>query len=79
MEQIHANPFDGGHVGAYKSKVKLTENFYWPGMNRDMENYIRKCETCLFTKNRSGPELGKIHSHSIPSRPLSSMLVNPMI
>ena len=35
-----------GHVGISKSVVKAQNTVYWPGINNDIESYIKKCDIC---------------------------------
>lgn len=35
-----------GHLGMEKSKRRAKAVLYWPGMGSDIEQTIRKCETC---------------------------------
>ena len=37
LEQLHFN-----HMGIQKSNLLVCESIYWPGMNRDIENHIKK-------------------------------------
>ncbi|XP_026050672.1 uncharacterized protein K02A2.6-like [Astatotilapia calliptera] len=42
LQRIHE-----GHLGVEKCKRRAREAVYWPGINRDIEEMIQKCETCL--------------------------------
>ena len=46
-----------GHLGATKMKQILRTYFFWFGMGKDVDQWVRQCETCLrFTKcNKSAP------------------------
>ncbi|XP_037827126.1 uncharacterized protein LOC119615120, partial [Lucilia sericata] len=39
------------HGGMSKTIELLRRNFFWPGMVRDVKNYVRDCETCKVTKS----------------------------
>ena len=36
----------GGHKGIVSCYHKIRENFYWPGLFKQVENFIRSCESC---------------------------------
>ncbi|XP_030587995.1 uncharacterized protein K02A2.6-like [Archocentrus centrarchus] len=42
LQRIHE-----GHLGVEKCKRRAREAVYWPGINRDIEEMVQKCETCL--------------------------------
>lgn len=35
-----------GHLGINKTKGRLLFEYYWPGCFKDVENYVRSCDTC---------------------------------
>ncbi|XP_049516909.1 uncharacterized protein LOC119455960 [Dermacentor silvarum] len=41
----HGNGWSG-HLGINKTKERLLLEYYWPGCFRDVENYVRPCDTC---------------------------------
>ncbi|KAI4891972.1 hypothetical protein NFI96_009139, partial [Prochilodus magdalenae] len=41
LRQIHE-----GHLGVEKCKRRARSAVYWPGINRDIENMVGKCDTC---------------------------------
>ncbi|XP_033905449.1 uncharacterized protein LOC117429729 isoform X1 [Acipenser ruthenus] len=36
----------GGHSGIKKTRHAFTSRFYWPGMSKDIEDWISKCDKC---------------------------------
>ena len=44
----------GGHRGMNKTSREIGEKYEWPNMNRDTENYVKKCQSCQVNKS-SGP------------------------
>ncbi|XP_041080039.1 protein SPT10-like isoform X2 [Polyodon spathula] len=36
----------GGHSGIKKTRHAFTSRFYWPGMSKDIEDWISKCSKC---------------------------------
>ncbi|XP_039890321.1 uncharacterized protein K02A2.6-like [Simochromis diagramma] len=45
-----------GHLGIEKCKRRARETVFWPGMNKDIENMIRRCETCQKYHNKHTKE-----------------------
>ena len=41
METAHSS-----HFGMSTTKMVLKKNVWWPGMDRDVEEFVRHCETC---------------------------------
>src|SRR3954452_14042328 len=42
---IHNHP-TGGHFGKEAVYNKLVERYYWKGISRDIEEYIKRCDVC---------------------------------
>ena len=40
------NSKDSGHLGQQKTLDKLKERFYWYGMSRDSDLYVKQCSVC---------------------------------
>lgn len=45
FEQCHDEP-QAGHGGVEKTNSRVARMYYWPGMYRDTEYYVRDCITC---------------------------------
>ncbi|XP_064469850.1 uncharacterized protein LOC135384584 [Ornithodoros turicata] len=35
-----------GHLGVRKTKLRLTQDYYWPGCWKDVELFVRSCDVC---------------------------------
>ena len=44
---------DSGHLGQSKTLDRLKEKFYWYGMTRDSDIYVKQCSTCNQNKKRN--------------------------
>ena len=51
MEMLHDDPMSG-HMGLARTRDKVLERFYWPGVDRDIRSY---CETCTHTVPEAKP------------------------
>ena len=40
----------GGHKGVNKTYHRLRQNFYWPSMKKDIQDYIKNCRSCQIKK-----------------------------
>lgn len=40
----------GGHLGTFKTHEKLRDKFYWWGMYKDVEHWVRSCVDCATRK-----------------------------
>ena len=56
-----------GHMGIEKSKARARQIFYWPGINADIENYIKKCKLCEANSNKQQKET--LLLYPLPERP----------
>ena len=48
-----------GHDGIFKTKERLYQCFYWPGMDTDIANHLQHCHKCQLRRkdDRPGPAL----------------------
>src|SRR6266540_3341407 len=49
MYTFHNDPI-AGHLGYNKVLQKLSERYYWPGMTKDVNQYIAACYQCQMKK-----------------------------
>jgi len=54
-----------GHEGIYKTYHRLKPNYYWKGMNRDINLYIKYCPKCQMYKRQKQNE----NVENIPTKP----------
>ncbi|KAH1172064.1 hypothetical protein KIL84_007682 [Mauremys mutica] len=45
FEQYHDNP-QGRHQGIFKTREALTTRYYWPGMTKDITDWVSRCLHC---------------------------------
>ncbi|XP_033750517.1 uncharacterized protein K02A2.6-like [Pecten maximus] len=55
------------HIGLQGCLRRLRECLYWPNMNKDVTEYIARCEVCNTFNNNQCKET--LQSHEIPLRP----------
>lgn len=64
------------HDGMCKTLDLLKRYFYWPGMSKDVRDFVRECETCKATKAPNfvmKPEMGQ---QTISQRPFQRLYVD---
>jgi len=54
-----------GHEGIYKTYHRLKPNYYWKGMNREIQTYIRCCPKCQMYKRQKQNE----NVENLPTKP----------
>lgn len=65
IRQTH-DTLTGGHRGRGSTLSTLRKNFYWPNMDRDVNAYIKRCQTCQRTKQQTIPTAGLFLPLPIP-------------
>ena len=50
--QLHHDTPIAGHPSQYKTYELITRNYWWHGLQQDVNRYITRCETCQRTKAR---------------------------
>jgi transposase InsO family protein len=50
--EAHHDKVYAGHQGVKRTRDLVKLNYFWPSMNRDIEMYIKQCESC--TKFKAG-------------------------
>lgn len=53
LQIAHDNPKFGGHLGVKRTREKLAD-FYWPGIGKSVEEYVKSCPVCQHFKNPKG-------------------------
>jgi hypothetical protein len=56
-----------GHMGIQKSKEHARDVLYWPGMAKEIEDYVSRCSTCQ--ENQNLPQRELLLPRCIPSHP----------
>jgi hypothetical protein len=56
-----------GHLGVARTTTSVSEFFYWPGLSRDIKDYVRSCSVCQRNKT-SNKSYGLHQPLGIPSQ-----------
>jgi hypothetical protein len=67
IESVHAHPYSG-HYGGNRTLQKAKQIYYWPGMQQDIELYVKCCDSCQRVKAPRQRTLGELQPLQIPGR-----------
>ncbi|KAH8152984.1 uncharacterized protein LAJ45_03211 [Morchella importuna] len=65
-----------GHFGQFKTLERVKNNFFWPNMDKDVEEYVRSCDSCQRNKTSRHKMFGMLQPLEIPYRPWASISMN---
>ena len=77
----HDTPM-AGHLGAQRTRERLWNDFYWPGMCADIRRYCRSCDRCqkVYPRGRvKKAPLGKLPLVGVPFERVAVDLIGPII
>jgi hypothetical protein len=67
LREVHDAP-TGGHLGIEKTMVRLGRLCWWPGMRKDVQQYVLSCVPCQSNKSSNQLPAGKLQPLPIPTR-----------
>lgn len=67
LQWLHDSP-SGGHSGRDVTAAKVKSLFYWKGMNKDIQQYVKDCDTFQRCKPDPAASPGFLQSLPIPNR-----------
>ncbi len=68
-----------GHPGIDKTKELILREFWWPKMKKDVEAYVKGCETCQRTKSSTQAKAAPLHPNAIPEGPWMHISVDMVV
>ncbi|POW03724.1 hypothetical protein PSTT_10875 [Puccinia striiformis] len=69
--QFHHDAPTTGHPGIARTLSLLTRSFSWPGIRKDVIQFVKSCDSCQRVKARRQLQEGQLNSLDIPQRPWS--------
>ena len=66
----------GNHFAIDKTRNSITMDYYWPGVQRDVEIYIKSCTSCARNKSSTQAPAGFLHPMPIPKDRFSEMALD---
>jgi hypothetical protein len=68
-----------GHRGFLPTKALVAKNFYWFGLDRDVQAYVKSCDTCQRVKTMTTKPYGLIQPLPIPLRRGGSISLDQIV
>ena len=65
MVEAHKAPYSA-HLGVKKMHADLKQHYYWPGMKRDIAEFVARCLECQRVKAKHQYPAGLVQPHSVP-------------
>jgi hypothetical protein len=62
-----------GHFGRDKTLELLSRNFFWPGIDKEVRDYVKSCNSCQRNKASRHKRYGLLHPLEMPSSAWSSI------
>lgn len=72
MHELHDSPA-AGHRGIAKTLRTVARFFVWPGLARDVADYVRSCPVCQATKADQQRPIGLLQPLPVPQHPWESI------
>ncbi|UYV77655.1 hypothetical protein LAZ67_15001827 [Cordylochernes scorpioides] len=64
------------HPGITQLTRLITSQYYWDGMTKDINNYVRKCKICQIVKPPKGPLYGEMGTLPLAKEPYELMSID---
>ena len=77
--QLHHNMPIAGHGEQWKTVELVTRNYWWPGIMKEVKQYVEGCDQCQRMKNRAEMPVGKLRPNKIPEKPWQHISVDFII
>ena len=74
--RLYHNTPVGGYGGQWKTVELVTRNFWWPGVTKEIKQYMKECNSYQKNKNHTEQLAGKLMPNSISEKPWTHILVD---
>ena len=76
LRMAHGSVF-GGHLGFKKTLAKISRQFYWPGLRKDVKGFCRRCHTCqVVGKQGSKPPVSPLQPLPVVREPFAEIMID---
>ena len=65
IRELHCSPYCG-HFGYHRTQKLICRYYFWPNMQKEIQNYVRGCELCQRNKSAPGAKAGKLLPLPVP-------------
>mmetsp|Transcript_5166 Transcript_5166/g.15687 ORF Transcript_5166/g.15687 Transcript_5166/m.15687 type:complete len:236 (+) Transcript_5166:1313-2020(+) len=77
LHELHDPPYSG-HPGTHKLLRSVQRSFWWPGIAKDVKEFVKNCPTCQRNKSSTQKPAGELHPLHIPEAPWASVSMDFM-
>ena len=74
--QLHHDMPIVGHGGQYKIVELVIRNYWWPGVTKEMKQYVERYDQCERIKNRAEMPVEKLRPNAVPEKLQQHILVD---
>nr|XP_041632108.1 uncharacterized protein LOC121502491 [Drosophila kikkawai] len=64
LQECH-DALTAGHFGTRKTILRISQKYYWPGMFRDVKQYVRQCALCQKYKAEQKAQAGRMLTRQV--------------
>ncbi|KAJ0927423.1 putative nucleotidyltransferase, Ribonuclease H [Helianthus annuus] len=75
LQEFHSSVI-GGHSGITRTFHRLSSNFFWAGMRKDVQSFVSRCQICQQMKSSSLTPAGLLQPLPIPSAVFESIALD---
>ena len=75
LKLVHRSP-TAAHMGSRRTWQRARNNFWWPKMRYDVEEFVGKCDECGRNKHVNHPNVAPATKTSIPGGPLEEVMID---
>ncbi|GAA6045803.1 hypothetical protein JCM8097_009540, partial [Rhodosporidiobolus ruineniae] len=75
LQHAHDTP-SAGHLGVEKTLERVRRQYYFPGLAKEVENYVSTCDHCFRNKSRRSAPHGLLQPLPPPTRPWDSIALD---
>lgn len=62
------------HFGSFKTTKRILQKYYWPGVGKNVKDYVRNCHVCHQSKSQTKKKFGLMGKMKQATRPWKSFL-----
>ena len=75
IQHAHGSIF-GGHLGITRTKQRVSQNFFWPGMGKQIKLFCRTCHTCQLQGHGQDKTKAQLCPLPIISQPFQRLAID---
>ena len=75
MTLVHSSA-SAAHMGMRRTWQRARNNFWWPKMKQELEEFVGSCEECGRNKHMNHPNVAPAAKTSIPGQPLEELMID---